>query len=123
MCLFCERAKNPDAFLYENEHVYVIHDQFPVSDDHVLIITKRHIQTYFECTADELEAINDALFHMKEMLDRRRHPDGYNIGINNNACAGQSIMHLHVHLIPRYEGDTPNPKGGVRGVIPGKQSY
>ena len=123
MCLFCEKANHPNDFLYENDKVYVIKDNYPVSKGHVLIITKCHMRTYFECTGDDVGAIHDALRHMKTYLDDKYHPNGYNIGINNNACAGQSIMHLHVHLIPRYEGDTKNPKGGVRGVIPGKQAY
>ncbi len=109
--------------IYENNHVYAILDGFPVSKGHTLIITKRHVGNYFSLNSDELKSIDEALKHMKNQLDDLYHPDGYNIGINNGEAAGQTVMHLHVHLIPRYKGDMPNPRGGVRGVIPGKQKY
>jgi diadenosine tetraphosphate (Ap4A) HIT family hydrolase len=119
-CIFCQKPLKP---IYENELVYVMYDGYPVTKGHTLIITKRHAQTYFDLTHDEKLAIDDAIMTIKKRLDERLHPDGYNIGINNNKAAGQTIFHLHVHLIPRYLEDTPNPKGGVRGVIPDKQGY
>lgn len=86
-------------------------------------IPKRHVANYFELTTEEVLAIRDLLQRMKTEVDAKFHPDGYNIGVNVGADAGQSIFHVHVHLIPRYKGDVKNPRGGVRGVIPAKQSY
>lgn len=121
MCIFCERKDK--KIIFENEYIYVIYDGFPVNPGHTLIITKRHVSNYFDTTIDEKKSIDEALMLMKTKLDKEFHPDGYNIGINNGLAAGQTIMHLHVHLIPRYQGDIENPRGGVRGVIPQKQSY
>ena len=120
MCIFCEKKFD---IVYEDEVVYVIYDGFPVSKGHVLVITKAHRQDYFEATLNEKKSIDKALLHMKVTLDRLFQPDGYNIGINNGVSAGQTVRHLHVHLIPRYTGDMENPRGGVRGVIPSKQAY
>jgi diadenosine tetraphosphate (Ap4A) HIT family hydrolase len=119
-CIFCQKPSQP---LYENSLVYAMRDGYPVSEGHTLIITKRHVNTYFDLTKEEKNAVDEAIMTIKKRLDNEYHPDGYNIGINNNAAAGQTIFHLHVHLIPRYLGDTSNPKGGVRGVIPNKQRY
>ena len=121
MCVFCEMDSKRK--IYENQNVYVILDGYPVSQGHSLIITKRHVSNYFELTLEEKQAIDQALMHMKKQLYELYHPAGYNIGINNGDAAGQTVMHLHVHLIPRYKGDMENPRGGVRGVIPEKQKY
>ncbi len=99
------------------------YDGYPVSPGHALIIPKRHVASYFDLTNHEREAMNVMLQYVKQKVDERYHPDGYNIGINVNEAAGQSVFHVHMHLIPRYKGDVPNPKGGVRGVIPSKQKY
>ncbi|MEG0453573.1 MAG: HIT family protein [Coprobacillus sp.] len=118
-CLFCERK----SYVIDNEYGYVIYDENPVSLGHMLIIPKRHVQDFFE--ADEklkIELIK-LLDQAKEILNNKYHPEGYNIGMNCGEVAGQSIMHLHIHLIPRYKGDTENPKGGIRGVIPEKMNY
>lgn len=123
MCLFCQINLEEQNIVYQNEHVYIIKDEYPVSIGHSLIITKRHIETYFETTQAEILSFDQAIKWMKKELDDTFHPTGYNIGINNGESAGQSIMHLHIHLIPRYDNDVLNPKGGVRGVIPGKQAY
>jgi diadenosine tetraphosphate (Ap4A) HIT family hydrolase len=123
MCLFCEKYARKEGIIFENKTVYVINDGYPVSKGHCLVITKRHVLDYFQANKFELEDINEALTYMKKRIDKNHNPDGYNIGVNCGKLAGQSIMHLHVHLIPRYEFDCDNPKGGVRGVIPGKQSY
>lgn len=88
-----------------------------------LIIPKRHVASYFDLTNHEREAMNVMLQYVKQKIDERYHPDGYNVGINVNEAAGQSIFHVHMHLISRYKGDVKNPKGGVRGVIPEKQQY
>ncbi len=83
----------------------------------------REITNYFDLTTDEALAIQDLLQRMKAEVDTKFHPDGYNVGVNVGADAGQSVFHVHVHLIPRYKGDVKNPRGGVRGVIPSRQSY
>lgn len=123
MCLFCDYQTKRSNYIYENELVYAIKDQFPVSPGHALVITKRHFASYFDATKEEILAIDEAMRAVKDLIEEIYHPDGYNIGVNQGADAGQTIMHLHVHLIPRYKGDVKNPRGGVRGAIPGKQHY
>jgi diadenosine tetraphosphate (Ap4A) HIT family hydrolase len=98
-------------------------DRHPVNPGHLLIIPRRHVAGFFEATADERRALFELVDAGKALLDERFHPDGYNLGINVGEAAGQTVMHLHVHLIPRYRGDVANPRGGVRGVIPARQSY
>ena len=121
-CLFCEFLKNKEIAA-KTALAFDIFDGFPVNPGHVLVIPKRHVANYFELTTEEVLAIRDLLQRMKTEVDAKFHPDGYNIGVNVGADAGQSIFHVHVHLIPRYKGDVKNPRGGVRGVIPAKQSY
>ncbi|MDD3129326.1 MAG: HIT family protein [Candidatus Izemoplasmatales bacterium] len=122
-CLFCDLLKQKERIIYENDLVYAIYDSFPVNKGHILIIPKRHIKTYFELEKDELFSLDEAICSLKRKLDQLYNPSGYNIGINNGESAGQTIMHLHVHLIPRYNKDCDDPRGGVRGVIPEKQKY
>jgi len=119
-CPFC---KTDEDILFSNSLVFALFDNYPVSKGHILLITKRHFDNYFDATEDELRAIEDILKQAKEFIDNKFNPDGYNIGINCGEVAGQSVMHLHIHLIPRYKGDMDNPLGGVRGVIPEKQKY
>ncbi|MBN2539911.1 MAG: HIT family protein [Bacilli bacterium] len=123
MCIFCEKYKQHENIVYENKTMFVIYDQFPVSKGHCLVIPKRHIPDYFAMNKNELIDMDAAIIEAKIILDKLHQPDGYNIGINNGIAAGQTVMNLHVHLIPRYLGDMSNPRGGVRGVIPSKQSY
>jgi len=119
-CIFC--SGNFDL-IYEDELVFAMYDTYPVSKGHVLIIPKDHIATFFDASFEMRVAIDKALFYLKVTLDKKFKPDGYNIGINNGEASGQTIFHLHVHLIPRYLGDVEDPTGGVRGVIPSKQKY
>jgi len=119
-CIFCSTREEK---IFENELAFVIRDAFPVSPGHMLIIPKRHISSYFQATPEEREAMDSLLFSTKELLEKEYRPDGYNIGVNIGEAAGQSIMHLHIHIIPRYKGDMERPKGGVRGVIPHKRGY
>ena len=107
----------------ENEVAFAIFDKYPVNKGHLLIIPKRHVEQYFDLTSEERQAIDDLLFKGKELLDQQYQPDGYNVGINCGEVAGQTIFHVHVHLIPRYKGDIEEPRGGVRGVIPEKRMY
>ena len=121
-CLFCDSKKSGIA--HENDLAYASYDSYPVSDHHCLIIPKRHIKDYFDMTNDELIACNDLILIVKnEILSKDINVKGFNVGTNAGKIAGQSIMHCHIHLIPRREGDVDNPQGGVRSVIPNKQHY
>ena len=121
-CLFCDSKKSGIA--HENDLAYASYDSYPVSDHHCLIIPKRHIKDYFDMTNDELIACNDLIQIVKnEILSKDINVKGFNVGTNAGKIAGQSIMHCHIHLIPRREGDVDNPQGGVRSVIPSKQHY
>ena len=120
-CPFCPLPT--DRIISESDYTITIRDSFPVSEGHTLIIPKRHVQSFFELHAIEKAAVLQALDEAKEALDKEFSPDGFNIGINDGEAAGQTVMHLHVHLIPRYEGDTEDPRGGVRHVFPGKAKY
>lgn len=121
-CPFCRLSRRVEI-ICETATCVAFYDGYPVSPGHALIISKRHVASYFDLTNHEREAMNVMLQYVKQKVDVRFHPDGYNIGINVNEAAGQSVFHVHMHLIPRYKGDVPNPKGGIRGVIPSKQKY
>lgn len=123
-CPFCledESVKN--RVVAEFTHCFVIKDGFPVSKGHLLIIPYQHFTHWFETPLEVRLEIIDVLDKMKSKLDSQYTPEGYNIGMNCGKVAGQTVMHLHVHLIPRYRGDMKAPQGGVRGVIPEKQKY
>ncbi|MDD3111783.1 MAG: HIT family protein, partial [Methanofollis liminatans] len=98
-------------------------DAFPVTQGHILIIPFRHLSSFFDATDEERTALFDLVARCREIVAERYRPDGWNIGVNVGPAAGQTVPHLHVHLIPRYGGDVPDPRGGVRGVIPEKQKY
>lgn len=121
-CFFCNSIKKNDFFL-ENEYAIARFDDFAVTEGHLEVIPKRHIKDWWEASLEERIAIFELIDDMKKIVDEKFNPDGYNIGMNLGEMAGQSIMHLHVHLIPRYKGDVENPRGGIRGVIPQKQNY
>jgi len=121
-CLFCNTKESGIAA--ENEFAYASYDSYPVSDFHCLIIPKRHVKDYFEMSDQELLACNDLIKKIKnEILAKDKTVKAFNIGTNAGKISGQSIMHCHIHLIPRREGDVENPQGGVRSVIPKKQHY
>lgn len=109
--------------LIENDVGFVIYDKFPVNLGHCLIIPHRIYANYFDSSKQEIKGLNDLLFEAKSILDDKYSPTAYNIGINCGVDGGQTVNHLHIHLIPRYNGDMPDPSGGVRGVIPEKQKY
>jgi diadenosine tetraphosphate (Ap4A) HIT family hydrolase len=123
MCVFCKMKENTDQHIYSDPFVYAIYDHYPVTTGHALIITKRHIETYFDLDQNEKKSIDRAIMQIKSLIDLSYQPDGYNIGINNGKASGQTIFHLHIHMIPRYINDVLDPRGGVRGVIPSKQKY
>ena len=121
-CIFCNLP--PERIVHEYKHFYIVRDAFPVTPLHTLLITKRHVVSYFQCLKEELDEIPVILDTQKtelKILDDKI--TGFNIGMNIGDDAGQTIFHCHIHIIPRRHGDTPNPKGGIRGVISDKQSY
>ncbi len=120
-CPFCRLPA--ERILDSNEHAVAIADAFGVSPGHTLVIPRRHVTGYFDLAPAEVVAVHDLLCRARERLDAALRPDGYNVGVNVGATAGQTIAHVHVHLIPRYPGDVADPVGGVRNVIPGRGRY
>mgnify|MGYP001597813534 FL=1 len=116
-CIFCNT--NESEIIVENKLAFAILDHYPVNNGHCLIIPKRHFANFFEATEGEIKAIYGLLHEVKEMFDIQYEPAGYNIGVNVGTYAGQTINHLHVHLIPRYIGDVDDPRGGVRNLKKG----
>ena len=122
ICPFCAIDQNT-KLLTETDTVIAVYDNFPVSNGHILVVPKRHVSNYFDLSIAEQKDLLYVINHCKLILDHNYNPDGYNIGVNVGVPGGQSIPHVHIHLIPRYKGDMKHPKGGVRGVIPSKQNY
>lgn len=124
-CIFCIPNRNETfkEILFENAHAFAVLDSFPVSAGHLLIISKQHFDHWFVTPTEIQQGINYLLTQAYEWLMQSYNPDGFNIGANCEKAAGQTVSHLHYHIIPRYIGDHPNPAGGVRHVIPGKGYY
>ena len=124
-CPFCHPEDNfpKEKVLFSTYNWIAVYDGYPVTDGHVLLIPKGHYETYFDLPDSLKESMHYAVERVKAILDAKHKPNGYNIGCNCGEAAGQSIMHFHLHIIPRYKGDVENPRGGVRGVIPNKQNY
>lgn len=120
-CVFCSLPA--ERIIDHNDHALVIRDGFPITPGHTLVIPRRHVASFFEVTAEERLAMLALLDRAKSALDAERSPAGYNIGINDGPAAGQTVPHLHLHLIPRYAGDRADPRGGVRWIIPEKADY
>lgn len=120
-CPFCTLP--PSRIAGENAYAVWIRDGFPVSPGHSLVTPKRHVGSFFEVSEQERESLLELLDKAKVSVESEFHPDGYNIGINDGSAAGQTVPHLHIHLIPRYTGDVTDPRGGVRWVIPEKADY
>ena len=114
---------NKKERLLENDIGFVIYDGFPVSKGHCLIVPHRVYSDYFKSTQEEVIGLQKLVLETKKLLDKKFQPDGFNVGINCGETSGQTVPHVHIHLIPRYKGDMENPRGGVRGVIPSKQKY
>ena len=114
-CVFCNLKK--EEIILENDLAVAFFDNFPVSKGHVLIIPKRHSENYFNLTSEEMKAIFSLSQEVKAYLDNLYHPDGYNIGFNVLEAGGQSVMHTHMHVIPRYLGDVAHPRGGIRKIL------
>jgi diadenosine tetraphosphate (Ap4A) HIT family hydrolase len=125
--LFCTLPISGDRVIFDHPDCYAIRDGFPVTEGHTLIIPKRHVESYFDLNKDEVLAVNEMIqhvhWHSREGGEGDGLIEGFNIGVNVGEVAGQTVMHCHVHLIPRRHGDHPNPRGGVRGVIPDKKDY
>lgn len=113
-CIFCEYSK--EGYIAENDLCFAIFDKFPVNEGHALIIPKRHFSNYFDATKEEIAAMYDLSHQVKKIIDDKYNSDGYNVGVNVNHEGGQTIMHLHMHIIPRYKGDIEDPRGGIRRI-------
>ena len=120
-CLFCCLPES--RVLFRNEAAIAVRDAFPVSLGHTLVIPLRHVESFFETSEKERNAMFELLNTAKKQIQTEFAPAGYNIGINDGAAAGQTIRHLHMHLIPRYAGDRADPRGGIRWIIPEKADY
>ena len=118
-CLFC----TPREVTARNALAYATRDSYPVSPGHTLIIPLRHCADFFELSQEEISASMDLIVAERNNLNAEFNPDGFNIGVNAGRAAGPSMFHVHIQLIPRYEGDHPNPQGGVRHVLPWKAHY
>jgi diadenosine tetraphosphate (Ap4A) HIT family hydrolase len=120
-CPFCTLP--PDRIADHNDLALVIRDGFPVSPGHTLVIPKRHVGSFFDLSEEEVQSMMALLKAAKITLNEELSPDSYNIGINDGPQAGQTVPHVHMHLIPRYQGDIEDPRGGVRWLIPEKADY
>lgn len=120
-CPFCRT--DPAKVLLENELAFAFYDGFPVTLGHTLVVPKRHVASFFDISAEEQAALFDLVGKVRELLLEQHAPDAFNIGINDGVAAGQTVLHLHIHLIPRYAGDTEDPRGGVRWIMPVKAPY
>ena len=121
-CPLCERIA-AGMLACENPLAVAFNDRYPVNPGHTLIVPRRHVDDFFTLTEDEQVAIWSLLPPLKEVLAREFGPAGYNVGLNAGAAAGQTVPHVHVHVIPRYPGDVPDPRGGVRWIVPDRADY
>jgi diadenosine tetraphosphate (Ap4A) HIT family hydrolase len=123
-CIFCEKMNaNEKQFITKNEHFLAWWDENPVTKGHSIVISKKHIESFFELDDEELKSMYSLIKKVKQITDDKHKPDAYNIGINDGEAAGRTIDHLHIHIIPRYQDDVANPRGGVRNIIPEKGDY
>jgi diadenosine tetraphosphate (Ap4A) HIT family hydrolase len=120
-CPFCTLA--PQRILFADDFGIVFRDAYPISPGHTLVIPRRHAGSLFDLNESERHALFMLVDEAKKGIDAEFHPDGYNLGINDGPAAGQTVPHLHMHLIPRYKGDRPDPRGGVRWIFPDKADY
>src|SRR5262245_6899875 len=120
-CPFCRLERS--HILLESEFAVAFLDAFPVTEGHTLIVPKRHVTSLFDLPEEEQAAVWKLTALVRERMMTDRKPDGFNIGVNDGAAAGQTVLHAHVHVIPRRRGDVADPRGGVRWVVPGKAPY
>ena len=119
-CSFCCLDR---VLLAESPHAVAFEDAYPVSPGHTLVIPRRHVETYFDCTDDEKAALWALVDRVRGLLVAQHHPDGFNVGFNAGVASGQTVMHAHIHVIPRYVGDVADPRGGVRHAVVGRGYY
>jgi diadenosine tetraphosphate (Ap4A) HIT family hydrolase len=119
-CIFCNLDRAP---LAETRLSLAFLDAFPVSQGHTLVIPKRHIETVWDMTSEEQADAFDLIRTVKDILTAKFEPHGFNVGVNCGEAAGQTVFQAHIHVIPRYQGDVPNPRGGIRNIIPAKGNY
>jgi ATP adenylyltransferase len=119
-CIFCRHDR---SILAQTELSVAFLDGFPVSNGHALVIPKRHVASIWEMTTKEYTDAFDLVRQVNDLLQKKFEPHGFNIGVNCGEAAGQTVFHAHIHIIPRYAGDVPSPRGGVRNIIPGKSNY
>lgn len=120
-CPFCNLDRS--RIVYETDLAYSIRDGYPISPGHTLILPKKHRASFFDLNTQEQNEIMDVIRLMRQKLIAEYHPDGFNLGINDGPAAGQTVMHLHIHLVPRFLGDCDDPRGGVRWIFPEKAAY
>lgn len=120
-CPFCELVER--EIVAANDLAMAFRDKYPVSEGHTLVVPRRHVGSWFDATEAERAAMIVLADRVKQVLDAQLAPAGYNLGVNVGPAAGQTVMHLHLHIIPRFAGDVDDPTGGVRHVIPGKGNY
>ena len=121
-CIFCERVRS-DPVLVRNELAVAFGDAYPVNPGHILVVPRRHVLDYFALTETEQAAVWQLVNQVRHVIDVEFRPDGYNIGVNVGAAAGQTVGHVHVHVIPRFKDDVADPRGGVRWVVPSRACY
>ena len=119
-CIFCQHDR---PILARSKLSFAFLDSFPVSKGHVLVMPKRHVESIWEMTPEEYTDAFSLVRQVKDILQKQFEPQGFNIGANCGEAAGQTVFHAHIHIIPRYAGDVPSPRGGVRNIIPGKGNY
>ena len=120
-CPFC--PPNSDEIVLERPLAWLQRDKRPLTKGHVLVVPRRHVPSFFDTTREERLAMLELIDEAKAILEREHQPDGYNLGINNGEAAGQTVMHVHLHIIPRYLGDKDDPRGGIRWMLPEKAAY
>ena len=119
-CIFCKRDRE---VLLQSQLSFAAFDGFPLSKGHTLVLPKRHVATIWDLSDEEYLDVFDLVRRVQDLVQKEFEPQGINIGVNCGEGAGQTVFHAHIHIIPRYAGDVPNPRGGVRNIIPGKGDY
>ncbi len=119
-CIFCQHDR---PVIAETKLSLAFSDSFPVAHGHTLIVPKRHVPTIWDLTTEEYADAFDLVRRVKDILQNKYEPQGFNVGVNCGEAAGQSVFHAHIHIIPRYAGDIANPRGGIRNIIPGRGNY
>lgn len=122
-CRFCDIINKGNDIIKDDEYCIIYVNDYPVVEDHMLVIPKRHITSFFELSIEEIISAYDLLKKAKDILDEKHKPTGYTIGINEGEASGQTVSHFHIHIIPRYRGDVPDPTGGIINIFPGKENY